>query len=74
MTIKDILSALPTADRDAVMAAFEAGESYYVEYEPGRFLGVNTDAIRHLVADQAAGSFREGTIVRRGADAAAPAG
>ena len=74
MTIKDILAALPAVDRDALMAAFESGEAYYVEYEPGRFIGVNTDAVQHLLADQSAGSFREGTINRRGDDALAPAG
>jgi hypothetical protein len=68
MNIRDILGSLPAVDRDALMAAFESGEAYYVEYEPGRFIGVNTDEVTHLDADQTAGSFRAGEI-NRGSDA-----
>jgi hypothetical protein len=73
MTVKQILAALPEPDRGAIMVAFESGEPYYVEYEPGRFVGVHVDALPHLQATDVAGSFRAG-LIRRGNDATTPAG
>ena len=63
-TIKDILAALPPDDRTALMRAFDALETFYVEYTPGRFVGVHTDALPHLTCDEQAGEFRAGRIAQ----------
>lgn len=63
-TIGQILRSIPQMDRDTLMSAFNEGLSSYVEYSPGRYLGVNTDSIPYLTCVQTAGDWREGTINR----------
>lgn len=64
MTISQIMKTIPSMHRDSLMAAFESGTSHYVEWSPGRFLGINTDGISHLLCEQEAGDWREGRIIK----------
>jgi hypothetical protein len=61
-TIKAILDGLQAQDRKKLMYAFENGFAQHVEYEPGKYVGVNTANIKHLSKRQAAGSWYEGDI------------
>jgi len=62
MTIKEIMAGLSMTDKEQLMTAFEASMTHYIEWTPGRFIGVNTDSVPHLTCCQQSGSFREGTI------------
>lgn len=64
MTIKTLLDSLKPTDKATIMEAFEADIAYYIEYEPGMFIGVNTDANPNLITTLKAGSFRAGKIQR----------
>ena len=64
MTLSEILATLTPPEMSAIMSAFESGETYYAEYSPGLFVGVNTDAVPFLATTQNAGEFRLGTITR----------
>lgn len=64
-TVSEVLKAINPVDRAAMMVAFEAGNTYYVEYAAGRFVGVNTDALPQLECEQQAGDFRLGRIIER---------
>lgn len=63
-TIKQIMASLTKNENEAIMAAFDKLEPYYLEYVTGRFIGVHTDNLDFLVAEQTAGYFREGSITR----------
>ena len=72
MSIKDIINGLTPQDREALMTAFEVRAPFHIEYEPGRFVGVNTDENPRLVTEAVAGHFRCGRI--RGHDASTAEG
>lgn len=43
MNLRAILDGLEQNDRDDIFFHFEEGTSFYVEYEPGKVIGVNVD-------------------------------
>ncbi len=62
-TIKDVIDGLSSQDRQRLMYAFENGFAQHVEYEPGKYVGVNTTHVKNLTKRQAAGPWYEGDIV-----------
>ena len=60
--VKAALKKLSETDYAALMVAFESGDSMYVEYVPGRFVGVNinSDGLR---IEQQEGLFAEGLVL-----------
>lgn len=64
-SIKTILSTLEQKKKDQIQYAFEQGlVNQYVEYEPGRFIGVNIQNLPNLIIEQTAGSYSAGSIVQ----------
>lgn len=64
MQLKDILQSLPQAHREQLMYAFENSISnQYVEYRPGKFIGVNIEG-KLFQIEQRAGVWSSGTLVR----------
>lgn len=65
MTISSILARLDKTKRTQIDYAFEEGLiNQYVEYEPGRFIGVNIQHLPHLLVEQIAGCYAEGSILQ----------
>lgn len=67
MSIKSILRLLSHEDGELLSYALESGlTNQFVEYQPGRFVGVNIlpELMPNLVIDQTAGLFSAGTIHR----------
>ena len=64
MTISDILKQLPKEDRTLLNYAFEHGLSQYVEYTPGKFVGVNIakENFKNLTHETVAGNWSKGEI------------
>ena len=62
MTIKEILNTIKPSEKDALMVAFENQIPYFIEFKPGAWVGVNTDAIPNLIVQQTAGLWRSGTF------------
>lgn len=62
--LKRILDSLKAEDKQAILFAFEHGLTYFVEYKPLRFLGVNTSKVAHLRPEITAGVWAEGNILR----------
>lgn len=66
MTIREVLSQLRLEDLELLRYAREAGlDNQFVEYQPGRFVGVNilADFMPQLAIEQNAGPFSEGVIL-----------
>jgi hypothetical protein len=61
-TIRDILDRLTPAQKDKLKYAFEHQLSQYVEYEPGKYVGVNTGNAKNLSVEQCAGSYYAGDL------------
>jgi hypothetical protein len=65
MTIKILLRFLSDDDRELLSYAFEHGlTNQFVEYRPGRFVGVNIipELMPNLVIEQTAGAYSAGAI------------
>lgn len=59
-TIKEILDSLPAENKRLLMYAFEHGLSQYVELPDNRYIGVNSNGVKHLFIEQAAGAWSTG--------------
>jgi hypothetical protein len=64
MTIKEIIDNLPVEKQRQLMVAFENNITQYVEYEYGKYVGVNTANIKNLTKEQVAGNWYVGEIKR----------
>lgn len=62
MTLKEILDKLPKTDRAVLNYSFEHGISQYVQYEPGKYIGVNVQKNKQLITNQEAGQWSSGEI------------
>ncbi len=60
--IKQLLDKLKHEERRQLMYAFEHQVSQYIELPDGKYLGVNTQHIKHLQAEEVAGSWSYGII------------
>lgn len=63
--IPDILNAVPRESLIQLMNAFDEGKTLIVEYEPGKFVGVNVTITDDMVIDAAnkwwcCGSYKKG--------------
>lgn len=64
-SIKALLARLDPKKKEQLTYAFEEGlTNQYVEYEPGRFIGVNIDGLHNLNIEQEAGVWSSGTILQ----------
>ena len=65
-SIKEILSSLSKNDARHIQYAFNNNISNtYIEYTPGRFIGVHIrDSLTSVQIEQRAGYYSEGSIVR----------
>jgi len=52
MGLRDIINSLPEEQKAALMLAFDEGKTFVVEYEAGRFVGVNVDPSPAIVIDE----------------------
>jgi len=59
MTIREVLDDLDAAKRAQLMYAFEHDLTQFIEFEAGRFIGVNTDFVKHLKVETSAGKWRD---------------
>lgn len=65
MNIKQILASLTQAQRTQIDYAFENGLiNQFIEYAPGRFIGVNIQNLSNLQIEQTAGLYSAGTILQ----------
>ena len=64
MTIREVLDSLEPPKRAQLMYAFEHDLTQFIEFESGKFIGVNTDYVKHLKSTTAAGKWRLGEIKR----------
>lgn len=62
MTIRQILDSLSEQDRRFIQYAFDNQMSQYVEYEKGKFIGVNVDTIKKLNIENSVGVWSIGSI------------
>lgn len=62
MTLKDILDKLSKTDRAVLNYSFEHSMVQYVQYEPGKFIGVHIKDSKYLTVEQSAGNWSSGTI------------
>jgi len=60
MTIKEVLNSLDDKDRRLLMYAFEQGIAQYVSLPNGKYIGVNTINMKHLIPEQEAGVWSYG--------------
>ena len=64
-SIRTILAMLEPTKKSQLQYAFEEGlVNQYVEYEPGRFIGVNIQSLPNLNIEQTAGSYSAGVIIQ----------
>lgn len=67
MSIRSILAMLPQQDYELLTYAHEEGlTNQYVEYRPGRFVGVNVlpELMPHLVVEKTAGAYSAGSVLK----------
>lgn len=63
MTIKDILEhKITDIQRAQLMYAFEHNLAQFIEFERGKFVGVNTEYIKHLYPETIIGKWSTGII------------
>ena len=62
--IRDVLDALPSADRARLELAHKAGLPQYIEYEPGHYIGVHVRGTPHLVPTEKVGDWAIGKVKR----------
>lgn len=61
-TITEIFREISDVERSMLMYAFEEGQiDFYIEYTPGRFIGVDVGS-SELTIEQISGHFSEGYI------------
>lgn len=64
MSIKLILQSLSPPLREQIMYSFENEEPDFVEYETGKFLGVNIVDNQSLKVDDVSGVWSSGLILK----------
>lgn len=68
-SLRSILAMLPKNDRQYLQVAFDNEiPNKWVEYEPGRFIGVNITDLSILVVEETAGYYAAGSIKHIGSD------
>jgi len=51
--IKEALDCLTDEERERIMLAFESGDALWIEYENGKFVGVNLiESVERVVTDK----------------------
>lgn len=64
-SIRAILAMLDVKKREQLQYAFEEGlTNQYVEYAPGRFIGVNVSNMPNLQIEQTVGAWSSGVILQ----------
>jgi hypothetical protein len=62
VTIKETLNKLSESQKRQLSYAFENEFTQFVEYEPGKFVGVNVNHLKHLQVESSAGAWSTGSI------------
>lgn len=62
MELRDILQKIGESNRALLRYALESDLPQHVEYEPGRFVGVNVQAAPTLVVERSHGAYQTGAI------------
>ena len=60
--LKDVLDQLPKEQHRLLMYAFEHGLSQFVTLSGNKYIGVNTDKIKHLTPTEKVGVWTVGEI------------
>jgi hypothetical protein len=62
-SFKQIIDKLPSGQKDQIMYAFNHNETCHVEYEPGKYIGVNVSGNNFKVQEKF-GSWSHGLILK----------
>lgn len=60
--IKDVLNKLPANSKQQLMYAFQHQLPQFVELPDGKYVGVHTNSIKHLVPEIVVNNWTYGTI------------
>ena len=61
-SIKEVLDKLPVDQKRQIMHAFDQEWSFFIEYETGKIIGVNTDNDVRVEPEQQAGAWTLGRL------------
>jgi hypothetical protein len=64
MKLREILNSLTPDQRELLNYAFEHQIGQHVEYETGKFIGVNVENIDYLSVEQSQGNWSSGVITK----------
>lgn len=62
ISIKELLGLLNKNEQATLYYAYQHGISQFVEYTPGRFIGVHAERIPRLHIEQVRGQWSSGSI------------
>ena len=63
--IADIFKQLNQQQRDEIYYAFDNNMPCCIEYEKGKYIGVNIEGLRYIVEEQRVGEWSVGTFVSK---------